>query len=205
MKATIPLQKSIFSKAFKRLIFFYCFPGVFLLFSCNASGSTETGDEPTLQQLKRKAMKGSTIPLNAVIDSIVVFKNKREMAVYCKGKKMKTYVVSLGIKPVGKKRNQGDFKTPEGKYIINDKNPNSIYHKNLGISYPNNEDRQYARANKLQTGGDVKIHGLPNNPKYRPEVYLNNDWTWGCIAVSNEEIDELYKNVKIGSVIYIFP
>jgi murein L,D-transpeptidase YafK len=127
------------------------------------------------------------------------------MAVYCKGKKMKTYIISLGTQPVGRKICQGDLKTPEGKYIINDKNPQSIYHKNLGISYPNNDDRQYARTHKLQTGGDVKIHGLPNNPKYEPEAYLNTDWTWGCIAVSNEEIDELYKNVKMGSVICIFP
>jgi murein L,D-transpeptidase YafK len=178
---------------------------MFLLSSCNVSGSAETGDELTLQQIKRKAMSGSTIPLNAIVDSIVVFKHKREMNVYAKGKKMKTYIISLGTKPVGRKRSQGDLKTPEGKYIINDKNPNSIYHKNLGISYPNNDDRKYAHANKLQTGGDVKIHGLPNNPKYKPAEYLNNDWTWGCIAVSNEEIDELYKNVKIGSVICIFP
>lgn len=205
MKATMSLQKSIFSKAFKRLIFFYCFQCIFLLSSCNASGSTEIDDGFTLQQRKRKAIPASVIPLNAVVDSIVVLKHKREMAVYAKGKKMKTYIISLGTQPIGKKRSQGDLKTPEGKYIINDKNPNSIYHKNLGISYPNNDDRRYAQANKLQTGGDVKIHGLPNNPKYKPEEYLNSDWTWGCIAVSNEEIDELYKNVKMGSVICIFP
>jgi murein L,D-transpeptidase YafK len=205
MKATMSLQKSIFSKAIRRLIFFYCFPGMFLLSSCSASGSAEADDGPTLQEIKRKAMSGSTIPLNALVDSIVVLKSKREMTVYAEGKKVKTYIVSLGTKPVGRKSSQGDLKTPEGKYIINDKNPNSIYHKNLGISYPNSDDRKYAHTNKLQTGGDVKIHGLPNNPKYKPEAYLNNDWTWGCIAVSNEEIDELYKNVKIGSVIYIFP
>jgi murein L,D-transpeptidase YafK len=165
----------------------------------------EAGDELTLQQMKRKTLSGSNTPLKASVDSVVVFKNKREMVVYGKGKKLKTYIISLGTKPVSKKRSQGDFKTPEGKYIINDKNPNSVYHKNLGISYPNNEDRKYARAHNLQTGGDVKIHGLPNKPKYKTEAYLNNDWTWGCIAISNEEIDELYKNVKIGSVIYILP
>lgn len=127
------------------------------------------------------------------------------MVVYAHKKKIKTYIISLGVAPSGRKRSEGDRKTPEGLYTINDKNPNSIYHKNLGISYPNEEDRKYARTHHVATGGDVKIHGLPNQQKYAANDYLYSDWTWGCISVSNEEIEELYRFVQTGAVINILP
>lgn len=178
-----------------------------MLMSCAAcNATTEDGpNDETIQQVKRKAASRKDAPLKAAVDSIVVYKSQREMHVYGKGKKRKTYIISLGSQPSGKKRSEGDYKTPEGRYTINDRNPNSIYHKNLGISYPNNDDRKYARGHNLQTGGDVKIHGLPNQPKYPPEAYLHSDWTWGCIAVSNAEIDELYRHVSVGTPIVIFP
>ena len=127
------------------------------------------------------------------------------MLAYRKGQKLKTYVISLGQSPTGKKQCKGDNKTPEGLYYINDRNAASAYHKNLGISYPNDKDRANANRQGLSTGGDVKIHGLPLKPRYPKEAYLYSDWTWGCIAVSNTEIDELYRFVESHAAIYILP
>ncbi len=203
MKARIPLQKSIFLKAIAGIIFLN---GIFLFFyACNAAVNEHPEDEISIQARKRQSAGIHTQALKSEVDSIVVFKSQREMHVFGKRKKLKTYIISLGMQPVGKKRKEGDYKTPEGRYTIHDKNPNSIYHKNLGVSYPNSDDRRYAAQNHISAGGEIKIHGLPNKPKYAPEAYLRNDWTWGCIAVSNEEIDELYRYVSVGTPLIIFP
>jgi murein L,D-transpeptidase YafK len=142
--------------------------------------------------------KGTTI------DYIEVYKDDRVMKVYSKGKLLKTYDIALGFRPNGKKHFQGDGKTPEGVYYINDKNPNSIAHKNLGISYPNSEDIKYARENGMSPGGDIKIHGLMRRWEKFGLFHKYVDWTGGCIAVTNSEMDELYKHVKIGTKIKIF-
>lgn len=139
-----------------------------------------------------------------VIDYIEVHKEDREMMVYSNGKLLKTYDIALGFRPEGKKHFQGDGKTPEGVYYINDKNPNSIAHKNLGVSYPNYEDIKYARDNGRSPGGDIKIHGLMRRWKKFGSFHKYVDWTGGCIAVTNSEMDELYKHVKIGTKIEIF-
>lgn len=139
------------------------------------------------------------------IDSLVVLKHKREMRAYLNGRYLKTYKIALGDSPKGHKQFEGDEKTPEGLYYINDRNPNSGYHKNLGISYPNENDRAYARVNGKSPGGDIKIHGLPNGQGYLGKLHLATDWTNGCIAVTDEEVDELYEFVKMGSPIHIFP
>jgi murein L,D-transpeptidase YafK len=142
--------------------------------------------------------KGTTI------DYIEVYKDDRVMKVYSKGKLLKTYDIALGFRPNGKKHFQGDGKTPEGVYYINDKNPNSIAHKNLGISYPNSEDIKYARENGMSPGGDIKIHGLMRRWEKFGLFHKYVDWTGGCIAVTNSEMDELYKHIKIGAKIKIF-
>ncbi len=140
---------------------------------------------------------------NLKVDSIVIHKSARKLVAFSKGKAVLCYKVALGLNPVGAKQVQGDYKTPEGLYRINGKNANSLYHKNLGISYPNNADR--ARAIKLgqSPGGDIKIHGLPNGSGHIGKRHLLSDWTWGCIALTNEEIDELYRYVKIGVPVLI--
>ena len=138
------------------------------------------------------------------IDCIEVYKDNREMRVYSNGKLLKTYDIALGFRPRGKKQFQGDGKTPEGVYYINDKNPNSIAHKNLGISYPNHEDMQNARESGMSPGGDVKIHGLMRRWKKFGMFHKYVDWTGGCIAVTDSEMDELYKHTKIGAKIKIF-
>lgn len=146
-----------------------------------------------------------TLPADAIVDSVVVLKSKRELHVFAKGKRLKVYHVALGTHPVGHKQYEGDGKTPEGLYTINDRNPNSDYHKNLGISYPNAADRDSALAKGLSPGGDVKIHGLRNGFGAIGNMHRTRDWTAGCIAVTDEEIDELYRAVKIGSPIRIKP
>lgn len=149
--------------------------------------------------------ENENILLNQEVDKIVVYKSKREMLVYNRNKLLKTYKIALGNSPIGHKHFEGDGKTPEGIYIIYDKNPNSAYHKNLGISYPNEADIEYAKSQNKSAGGLIKIHGLKNGLGALGKLHLNSDWTQGCIAVTNEEIDELFEYVIIGSPIEIFP
>lgn len=145
------------------------------------------------------------LPNNTKIDRLVVYKSKHQLQAFSKGRLLKTYQISLGRKPIGDKEFEGDKKTPEGIYFINSKNPNSGYHKNLGISYPNKEDILIAERLGKPTGGDVKIHGLRNKIGIIGKFHRWVDWTLGCIAVTNEEIDELYLAVDIGTPIEIKP
>jgi murein L,D-transpeptidase YafK len=144
-------------------------------------------------------------PLTGKVDSIVVIKKIREMQVYRNQKLVKIYRIALGDTPVGHKHFQGDEKTPEGLYQIDGKNPNSICHKNLGISYPNAADRAYAARNGKPAGGDIKIHGLPNGQGYIGKGHLLSDWTNGCVGITDEEIDELYQYTAVGVPVFILP
>ena len=144
--------------------------------------------------------------LSGKINFIVVNKNKREMLVFDrKNQLLKTYTISLGFCPKGKKKIKGDGKTPEGIYYINGKNSKSIAHKNLGISYPNEEDVKTSMLIGKESGGDIKIHGLMNKWWFVGKLHHLLDWTNGCIAVNNSEMDELYGNVSIGTKIIINP
>ena len=137
------------------------------------------------------------------IDRIVVTKSKRELVVYSNGEALKTYTIALGREPEGAKRVEGDKKTPEGVYTINDKNPHSGYFLNLGISYPNQNDIDHARSINQEPGGQIKIHGMRNGFGAVGKFHRWFDWTLGCIAVSNSEMQELYDNVPIGTPIEI--
>ena len=151
-------------------------------------------------------LKDFNKPLNGKVDFIVVNKNKREMLVFDrKNQLLKTYTISLGFCPKGKKKIKGDGKTPEGIYYINGKNSKSIAHKNLGISYPNAEDVKNSMLIGKESGGDIKIHGLMNKWWFVGKLHHLLDWTNGCIAVNNSEMDELYGNVSIGTKIIINP
>lgn len=144
--------------------------------------------------------------VNAVIDSIVIYKSKRMMQTYHHGKKMKLYMISLGMNPYGPKQCEGDLKTPEGLYNINEREARSSYHKNLGISYPNKLDSIRAAQMGKSAGSEIKIHGFPNRHRMQDERELmNTDWTLGCIAVTDHEIDELYTWVKNYCPILILP
>jgi len=141
----------------------------------------------------------------AQIDSLVVFKSQQKMLAYQQGKLLKTYQVSFGNSPTGHKEFKGDEKTPEGIYAINAKNDKSGYHKNLGISYPNAQDIKHAKLIGKSPGGDIKIHGLRNGLGLINKFQRWFNWTNGCIALTDTEVDELYQSVKIGSKIQINP
>lgn len=149
--------------------------------------------------------EAAAIPRNVVIDSIAVFKSAHKMYVYEDGRFIKAYRIALGAKPQGRKVCRGDCKTPEGLYYIEDKNPESDYYKNLGISYPNEHDKARAKRLGRSPGGDIKIHGLPNGQGNIGRAHTLYDWTEGCIAVTNDEIDELFNHVEVGTPIYINP
>ncbi|WP_373746997.1 murein L,D-transpeptidase family protein [Neisseria dentiae] len=145
------------------------------------------------------------IPSEIKIDRLVVYKGKRQMWAYSGGRLVKIYPVSLGFNPVGHKQFEGDGKTPEGVYRINERNPHSGYHKNLGVSYPNEADKKFAASQGKDPGGLIKIHGLPNGTGKIGRQHLRRDWTDGCIAVTDNEIDELYRSVVHNAEIDIRP
>lgn len=138
-------------------------------------------------------------------DLIVVIKSKRVMFLFSEGKIIKAYKIALGKNPVGKKTIQGDGKTPEGRYLIIDRNPNSNFYKSLKISYPNSSDIEKANQLGMPPGGDIMIHGLSKNIEYLGKYHILEDWTEGCIAVTNEEIDEIWGIVQDGTPIEILP
>ena len=145
----------------------------------------------------------SPLPKGTVINKLVVYKSKRKMEAYSGTDLIKVYNIALGKNPVGHKEFEGDNKTPEGIYIINARNPHSGYHKNLGISYPNEIDKSNAKKMGKSPGGQIKIHGLPNGRGYIGKLHYRKDWTAGCIAVNNDEIDQLYATVITGATIEI--
>ncbi|UAB79387.1 L,D-transpeptidase family protein [Erythrobacter sp. SCSIO 43205] len=141
-----------------------------------------------------------TIPL---ADYLIVDKTKRMLVAYSGGKPIRAYRgLQFGDAPKGHKRFQGDERTPEGVYRIDWRNPQSRFHLSLRISYPNERDRAYASQYGLSPGGDIFIHGQPNGLDYGR---MSGDWTDGCIALSNEEIEELWQIVPNGTPIEIRP
>ena len=127
-------------------------------------------------------------------------KSKRKMYLLHKSDVLKTYKIDLGFTPRGDKQFQGDGKTPEGRYTIDRRNARSMFHLSLGISYPNAQDAAFAHSQGRSPGGDIFIHGQPNN---LPVGRMMGDWTDGCIAVSNAEIEELWNAVPDGTPIEI--
>ncbi|NMH29424.1 L,D-transpeptidase family protein [Flavobacterium sp. SE-s28] len=117
----------------------------------------------------------------------------------------KRYRIALGKQPIGAKEIEGDNKTPEGTYFIISRNANSRFHKNLGISYPNEDDLERAAQLGLPAGGDIKIHGIRNGQGWKGRFHRLRDWTAGCIAVTNEEMDELFEMVADGATVIIYP
>jgi len=139
------------------------------------------------------------------VDQIIVVKSKRTMTLMHHDQVVKSYRVALGTVPVGAKQKHGDHKTPEGDYIINGKNPHSRFHLALRISYPNTVDRQRALKMGVPTGGDVMIHGVMPEYAWLGTRQSETDWTDGCIAVSNSEIEEIFKLVPVGTKVKIRP
>jgi murein L,D-transpeptidase YafK len=142
-------------------------------------------------------------PLHA--DRVLVLKKERTLQLLSQGKVIKTYKVALGGDPVGPKTQQGDHKTPEGVYVLDSRSAHSQFHKSIHISYPNATDRAAARRKGVSPGGDVFVHGLPNGYGWVGAAHRARDWTDGCIAVTNEEIEEIWTAVPDGTPIEIRP
>jgi len=138
-------------------------------------------------------------------DHVVVIKGARTLTLMRQGKMIKTYKVSLGRQPVGPKEKAGDSKTPEGDYIIDGHNPRSKFHLALHISYPGPQDKIQAGNGGRVPGGNIMIHGRPNWTGWIRALYEDRDWTDGCIAVSNAEMDEIWSAVPDGTPISILP
>ena len=138
-------------------------------------------------------------------DSVVVEKSLRRLTLYSAGLPVRTYDVALGKKPDGRKERAGDFRTPEGLYYIDARNPVSQYHRGLHVSYPNADDLARARTTGISTGGDIMIHGLPNGQGKVGPRHRAYDWTNGCVAVTDQEIDEIWDSVPVGTPVRILP
>lgn len=133
------------------------------------------------------------LPNDTTIDRIVVEKSARKLSIWKDGQKLKSYRVALGRNPVGAKQEEGDLKTPEGLYWIDWRNPESDYHLSLHVSYPSDQDTARAAERGVNAGFDIMIHGIANGGGWIGAFHRMHDWTAGCIAVTDEEIEELYR------------
>jgi len=139
------------------------------------------------------------------VDRVVVHKGQRRLVLMHGGEVVRAYSVHLGLNPVGQKQRSGDFRTPEGSYRLDRRNPRSDFFLSLKVSYPNAEDLRRARVHHWDTGGSIMIHGLPNALKHEPDYYESHDWTDGCIAVSNADMVEIWMLVPDDAPIDILP
>jgi murein L,D-transpeptidase YafK len=152
----------------------------------------------TLQKEVFAAQKGPA-------DKILIEKRERRLTLISKGKGLKTYKIALGGDPNGPKERQGDNKTPEGTYVIDSRNRDSRYHLSLHISYPNEKDKKRAKDLGVSPGGDIMIHGIKNGFSWVGDFHTEVDWTKGCIAVTDEEIEEIDKLTPNGTIVEIRP
>jgi len=150
-------------------------------------------------------LASTAVYAQAKIDRIIIEKKARTMELVRAGQVLKTYKIALGGEPVGAKTMQGDHRTPEGDYVINSRNAHSQFHRSLHISYPDAADRERARKLGVAPGGDIYIHGLPNGYGFIGAAHRARDWTDGCIAVTNQEIEEIWKLVENGTAVEIRP
>lgn len=153
-----------------------------------------------MQDLNFRTSSQSDTEIQLPVTSIVVRKSERKLYLMHEKNVIRTYRVGLGFSPKGHKTAKGDGKTPEGNYWIDRKNPQSKFHLSLGISYPNAADRARSKALGVEPGGDIFIHGEDRKPHF-----WKRDWTQGCISLKNEQIEEIYAHVRIGTPVVIQP
>ena len=139
------------------------------------------------------------------VDLVVVNKSRRELLLISRGAVLRSYRIALGFDPIGHKLQEGDGRTPEGRYTIDRRNPQSGYHLSLRISYPRPADRLRAEGLGVDPGGDIMIHGLPNGVAAGERGHPERDWTRGCMAVTDSEIEEIWDLVDDGTAIEIHP
>lgn len=147
----------------------------------------------------------SPLPVGAKADLLVVKKSERQLLAYSRGELLRSYRVSLGRDPVGTKIRQGDRKTPEGIYTIDSHNPGSAFHRALHVSYPSAADSARAKAGGYDPGGEIMVHGIHNGLGWIGRAHRFVDWTTGCISVTDQEIEEIYRVVPDGTRIEIRP
>ncbi|MBI1403526.1 MAG: L,D-transpeptidase family protein [Porphyrobacter sp.] len=180
-------------------------PLTLLALAACANPPPEVAERPSAQPpaLEREAARILPERRFSQVDYLLVDKSERLMIAYAGGRPVRAYRgLQFGDAPQGHKRFEGDERTPEGRYVIAGRNPNSAYHLSLKVSYPNAADRAYAARFGRSPGGDIFLHGQPNA---LPFGRIPGDWTDGCIAVSNAEIEELWRIVPDGTPIEIRP
>lgn len=150
--------------------------------------------------------KGKVILIpHGSVDKILIEKGQRRLTLLSKGKALKTYKIALGGNPDGPKEMQGDNKTPEGTYFIESRNKGSQYHLSMRISYPNEKDKKRAKQRGVSPGGDIMIHGMKKDLAWVGDLHTQRDWTQGCIAVTDREIEEIERLVPDGTTVEIRP
>lgn len=152
-----------------------------------------------------RALAGTEPAGTQKADSVLILKKDHVLELLAGGKVFKTYKVALGRGGQAPKQKEGDGLTPEGRYVIDARNAESHYHRALHVSYPNAEDRQRAAKLGVSPGGAIMIHGLPNGLGSLGATHRLYDWTLGCIAVTDEEIDEIWDLVPVGTPVEIRP
>jgi murein L,D-transpeptidase YafK len=145
------------------------------------------------------------LPAGTKIDRIVIEKSARKLSLFVNGKSLKSYRVALGRNPIGAKQEEGDNKTPEGVYRIDGRNPQSNFHLALHVSYPSDEDKVHAAERGASAGFDIMIHGIRNGRGWIGAFHRLSDWTAGCIALTDEEIEELWRVTPDGTIVEIQP
>lgn len=138
-------------------------------------------------------------------DKVLIEKSKRALHLIKDGRPFRTFRIALGMRPVGDKEFEGDFRTPEGNYRLDIRNPNSEYFLSIRVSYPDRDDVRAARSKGLDPGGAIMIHGQPNNPTRSEAYYRTRDWTNGCIAVSNSDMIDIWLMTAENTPIEIRP
>ena len=170
-----------------------------------SKGNEIITQQEKIEALEQEVRSKALAIQNGPADKILIEKKERRLTLILKDKLLKTYKIALGGNPNGPKERQGDNKTPEGTYVIDSRNKDSRYHISLHISYPNERDRRRAKELGVSTGGDIMIHGIKNGLSWVGDLHTEVDWTKGCIAVTDEEIEEIDKLVPNGTIVEIRP
>ena len=151
-------------------------------------------------------LQGSALAADfPIADKVLVEKAKRKLHLLKGGVAFRSFDIALGIRPIGDKEKEGDFKTPEGSYLLDARNPDSEYFLAIHVSYPDSRDRAEARKKGVDPGGAIMIHGQPNDPTRSEAYYRTQDWTNGCIAVSNSDMIDIWLMTAENTPIEIRP
>lgn len=154
-----------------------------------------------------RAVSGLTIPIVSMpqADAIIVHKGERRLYLMRHGQVLRSYRIALGLDPQGPKERAGDFRTPEGHYLLTRRNPRSDYFLSIQVSYPNEDDVRRADRAHVDPGGSIMVHGLPNTLSHKPSYYAKSDWTDGCIALSDSDMVEVWLMTRDNTPIEILP